>query len=116
MTRSDPALQRATWIGLLAVLCWSCTVGLMRAVAEPLGAVGGAAVAATGAAGRTAHRLKDAFGKAVNRQDNRKSSEPPVIIEGDPVERLKKLKQMLEAGLITQGDFDTKKADILSNL
>lgn len=80
------------------------------------GAVGGAAVAATGAAGRTAHRLKDAFGKAVNRQDNRKSSEPSVVIEDDPVERLKKLKQMLEAGLITQGDFDTKKADILSNL
>lgn len=35
--------QRATLIGLLAVLCWSCTIGLMRAVAEPLGAVGGAA-------------------------------------------------------------------------
>ena len=32
-------------IGLLAVLCWSCTVGLMRAVAEPLGAVGGALAA-----------------------------------------------------------------------
>ena len=50
MTRSDPALQRATWIGLLAVLCWSCTVGLMRAVAEPLGAVGGAACLYTMAA------------------------------------------------------------------
>jgi hypothetical protein len=35
----NPNLQhRATLIGLLAVLCWSCTVGLMRAVAEPLGA------------------------------------------------------------------------------
>lgn len=37
------AVQKATAIGLIAVLCWSCTIGLMRAVAEPLGAVGGAA-------------------------------------------------------------------------
>lgn len=37
------AAQKATAIGLIAVLCWSCTIGLMRAVAEPLGAVGGAA-------------------------------------------------------------------------
>ena len=38
------ALHRATWIGLIAVVCWSCTVGLMRSVAEALGAIGGAAV------------------------------------------------------------------------
>jgi len=45
----DPQ-HRATLIGLLAVLCWSCTVGLMRALAEPLGAVGGAACLYTMAA------------------------------------------------------------------
>ncbi|MDR2300091.1 MAG: aromatic amino acid DMT transporter YddG [Comamonas sp.] len=39
----NAAAQKATAIGLIAVLCWSCTIGLMRAVAEPLGAVGGAA-------------------------------------------------------------------------
>ena len=44
------AAQKATAIGLIAVLCWSCTVGLMRAVAEPLGAVGGAACLYTMAA------------------------------------------------------------------
>lgn len=37
-------VRRATWIGLIAVLCWSCTVGLMRSVSEALGALGGAAV------------------------------------------------------------------------
>lgn len=42
-TATATASQRATAIGLLAVLCWSCTVGLMRSIAEPLGAVGGAA-------------------------------------------------------------------------
>ena len=35
--------RRATWIGLIAVLCWSSTVGLIRSVSEALGAVGGAA-------------------------------------------------------------------------
>lgn len=38
------AVQRATLIGLVAVLCWSCTVALMRSVSEALGALGGAAV------------------------------------------------------------------------
>lgn len=36
-------VRRATWIGCVAVLCWSSTVGLMRSVAEALGALGGAA-------------------------------------------------------------------------
>lgn len=37
------SVRRATLIGLVAILCWSSTVGLMRSVAEALGAVGGAA-------------------------------------------------------------------------
>lgn len=43
-TASSPEIRRATLIGLVAVLCWSSTVGLMRSVAEALGALGGAAV------------------------------------------------------------------------
>ena len=80
------------------------------------GAMGGAAVAAISMAGQTANRLKDALGKAVNRQDSGKSSTSPASTQDDPVETLKKLKQMFEAGLITQGEFDTKKAEILSNI
>ena len=37
------AYQRAPWIGLAAVLCWSTSVGLFRSVAEHLGPIGGAA-------------------------------------------------------------------------
>ena len=44
VSTSAAQVRRATWIGLIAVLCWSCTVGLMRSVAEALGALGGAAV------------------------------------------------------------------------
>ncbi|WP_043339744.1 aromatic amino acid DMT transporter YddG [Comamonas sp. B-9] len=43
---STPSLvpsQRATLIGLSAVLCWSALVSLFRSVAEHLGAIGGAA-------------------------------------------------------------------------
>ena len=43
--RSDAAqVRRATLVGLVAVLCWSSTIGLMRSVAEALGALGGAAM------------------------------------------------------------------------
>ena len=36
--------------------------------------------------------------------------------EADPVERLKKLKEMLDAGLITQSEFDGKRAEIISEM
>lgn len=35
---------------------------------------------------------------------------------GDPVEKLSKLKKMLDAGLIEQNEYDAKKAEILSNM
>jgi len=80
------------------------------------GAIGSAAVTAIGTAGQTANKFKDALGKAMKRRDNGTPSAPPTRTDNDPVERLKKLKQMLEAGLITQGEFDTKKAEILSTI
>jgi drug/metabolite transporter (DMT)-like permease len=43
IARDAASVRRATLIGLVAVLCWSSTVGLIRSVAEALGAVGGAA-------------------------------------------------------------------------
>ena len=44
LTAKAAQVRRATLIGLIAVVCWSCTVGLMRSVAEALGALGGAAM------------------------------------------------------------------------
>lgn len=49
-------------------------------------AIGGAAVMAIGMAGQTANRLKDALGKAVNRQDRGKSSTSPASTQDAPVE------------------------------
>jgi uncharacterized protein (DUF697 family) len=78
------------------------------------GAMGHVAVTAIGTAGQAANKLKGAFGKIMKPQASSKSSVFPR--QDDPVERLKKLKQMLEAGLITQGEFDTKKVEILANI
>lgn len=80
------------------------------------GAVGGATVTAIGAAGQAANRLRDALGKSVNRQAGGKTSTSPAAAQDDPVEKLKKLKQMFETGLITQEEFDAKKAEILSKI
>jgi uncharacterized protein (DUF697 family) len=78
------------------------------------GVMGNAAVTAIGTAGQAANKLKDAFGKVMKPQGNSKPSVSPG--QDDPVERLKKLKQMFEAGLITQDEFDTKKVEILANI
>ncbi len=42
--------------------------------------------------------------------------EPGGSTSDDPLEKLAKVKRMLEAGLITQEDFDKKKADILASI
>lgn len=80
------------------------------------GAVGSAAVTAIGTTGKAANKLKDVLGKAMKRDGSANYSASLTRADDDPVEKLKKLKQMLEAGLINQGEFDAKKAEILSNL
>jgi len=40
----------------------------------------------------------------------------PVAAKGDPVSRLRRLKEMLDQGLITQEDYATKKREFLSDL
>jgi hypothetical protein len=42
------------------------------------------------------------------------SSSP--VSQGDPVQRLKQFKDMLDAGLISQEEYDSKKADIMSKM
>jgi tellurite resistance protein len=103
------------------------------------GKVGGAAVTAIGAAGTAVNKLKEAFPKKSKRNgsdsdiplestipDNSfpTSTSPNTVTcenidafaQEDPLERLKKLKQLLEAELITQEEFDGKKAEILASI
>ncbi|MCJ9709614.1 EamA family transporter, partial [Bordetella hinzii] len=49
MPSSSPP-SRATAIGLLAIVCWSAAVGLIRSIAEALGPAGGAACLFTASA------------------------------------------------------------------
>lgn len=43
-------------------------------------------------------------------------SQQSTVVSEDPIEKLAKLKKMLDAGLINQTDFDSKKAEILENI
>lgn len=49
-------------------------------------------------------------------QSPAQSAPVPQAANEDPVEQLGKLKKMLEAGLIDQGEFDAKKTEIMSRL
>lgn len=42
--------------------------------------------------------------------------QPAATVQDDPVAKLQKLKTMLDAGLITQSEYDAKKADILASM
>ncbi|WP_308602189.1 SPFH domain-containing protein [uncultured Fibrobacter sp.] len=44
------------------------------------------------------------------------AAQPSATTQNDPVEKLAKLKKLLEAGLIEQSEFDTKKSQILAEL
>ena len=47
---------------------------------------------------------------------NTPSSQPQAVAAEDPMEKLTKLKSMLDMGILTQAEFDAKKADILSKM
>jgi hypothetical protein len=42
--------------------------------------------------------------------------EQPAVPQEDPVRKLKQLKEMLDAGLISQAEYDSKKVEILSKM
>lgn len=60
----------------------------------------------------------NAFGAMANQMFNNASSatQQSANTSEDPMEKLAKLKKMLDAGLIEQADFDSKKAEILANM
>jgi hypothetical protein len=49
-------------------------------------------------------------------QEGASSSDEPSAPSGDPEARLRKLKDLLEKGLITQEDYDRRRAEILQSL
>ena len=60
----------------------------------------------------------NAFGAMANQMFNNApgATQQPTNTTEDPMEKLAKLKKMLDAGLIEQADFDSKKAEILANM
>jgi hypothetical protein len=44
------------------------------------------------------------------------AAQQPAPVQENPVQKLKQLKDMLDAGLISQGEYDSKKVDILSRM
>ena len=71
----------------------------------------GAGLAMGVAAGNT-------LGNMANQMFNNVSemNQQTAAVNEDPIEKLTKLKKMLDAGLINQTDFDSKKAEILGNI
>lgn len=59
-----------------------------------------------------------AFGNMANQMFNNETmaNQPAAANSEDPMEKLSKLKKMLDAGLIDQADFDSKKAEILATI
>jgi hypothetical protein len=57
----------------------------------------------------------DAAGRQYLAEQAAKESEAKAAAD-DPAERLKKLSQLKDAGLVTDEEFETKKAEILSDL
>lgn len=54
--------------------------------------------------------------KAAQRVIVQQATQTPQALAEDPVQKLKQLKDMLDASLISQEEYDSKKADILSRM
>ena len=69
-----------------------------------------------GVGGTVGGLVGSAIGGALNAQPAETPAAAPAPAAEDPVAVLGKLKQLLDAGLIAQEDYDTKKAEVLSRL
>ena len=87
---------------------------VLKTMAENPGNIAGQVGAGIGMGAATAN----AFGAMANQMFNNASgaTQQPTNTAEDPMEKLAKLKKMLDAGLIEQADFDSKKAEILANM
>ena len=86
---------------------------ILKTMASNPGNIAGQVGAGIGMGAATAN----AFGNMANQMFNLAPvGNQPVINNEDPMEKLGKLKKMLDAGLIEQVDFDKKKAEILSSI
>lgn len=56
------------------------------------------------------------LGQVMGQALNPATQQPAVAVREDPMMVLKKLKDLLDAGLITQQDYDTKKQEVLSRM
>ncbi len=115
---TSKAIEEAASIGAIgnmdAYVKFKAARAMGDAAAQPAGAAGGISQMAMGmATGMAAAKaVADSFAapqQAAGAQQAAPSS-------ADPVQALQKLKQMLDSGLITQQEYDAKKADILSRL
>jgi len=60
--------------------------------------------------------LRQPIGQLAPREEKRPAARSTPADAGDPVERLRKLKAAFESGLITQAEYDAKRAEILKGL
>ncbi len=102
---------------------WSMVqnVEIMKDIAKNPGAGGIAGIGAglgmgIGAAGTFGNVTQQVFAPANNGFGQQAANTSPQTSADDPMEVLAKLKKMLDAGLIEQSEYDTKKADILSRM
>ena len=65
---------------------------------------------------REMEERRAAAGGVVIQAPMQQAPAPQAAATDDPMEVLGKLKKMLDAGLIEQSEFDSKKADILSKM
>ena len=56
------------------------------------------------------------FGSNISGMFNKKKAEEPVAQNEDPFEAIKKLSELKEMGIISQEEFDTKKAELLTKI
>lgn len=60
--------------------------------------------------------LRQPISRLEGREEKRPAAHADTAGAGDPVERLRKLKAAFDSGLITQAEYDTKRAEILKGL
>ncbi len=107
---------RVQGVGILKDLANNQSDGSAAAVGAEIGMGIGAASAFGTIAQQTFTPVTNSYPNAPAQAAPQQAPQPAAKQEADPMEVLTKLKKMLDAGLIEQSEYDSKKAEILSKM
>ena len=107
--------EKKQWGAIIVMIALFAMIAFVTNLAAPIGVIWSNKFEGSNFLGMMGNMMGNMMGSMQQQQPQQPAAAAQPVAE-DPMSKLQKLKQMLDMGLISQQDFDSKKKEILSTL